>query len=109
MRYEHSPHLKFCSLSSEIAEEHFFSHKFDYSIDSIILFKNGTYYSKSDAVLELIPFLKPSFMVLKLGWIVPRVVRDAVYDLIAKHRHKIIKQNDTCHIPTIDISKRFLT
>jgi predicted DCC family thiol-disulfide oxidoreductase YuxK len=41
-----------------------------------------------------------------LGMLVPRIIRDAVYDLVARHRLEIAAQ--ACMLPTPDQRARFL-
>jgi len=40
--------------------------------------------------------------------IVPRFIRDAVYDLIAKKRYRLFGRQNECMVPTPDLKKRFL-
>jgi len=39
---------------------------------------------------------------------VPLFVRDAVYDLIARNRHKIVRADASCLLPTPEQRLRFL-
>lgn len=42
------------------------------------------------------------------GEIVPRVLRDAVYRFVARHRYRVFGQKDACRIPTPEERARFL-
>lgn len=44
---------------------------------------------RSAAVLRVAEYLGAPWSLAGLGWLVPRVVRDAVYDLVARHRHRL--------------------
>ena len=44
-----------------------------------------------------------------LGSIVPRFVRDGVYDFVARHRHKIIRADPSCLLPSPEQRARFIT
>ena len=43
-----------------------------------------------------------------LGSLVPRPVRDRVYDVIAKHRYSWFGKRDTCRLPSAEERPRFL-
>ncbi len=58
---------------------------------SIVLFENGKVYVKSGAVLRVLKRLKGAFPLLYGLKLVPRKIRDSIYDLISKHRHEVFK------------------
>lgn len=68
-------------------------------VDSIILSQEGRYFIKSTAVLRLIRFL-PGWKLLYFLIIVPRPLRDIVYDIIARIRYRIWGRNMSCDIGT---------
>jgi predicted DCC family thiol-disulfide oxidoreductase YuxK len=41
--------------------------------------------------------------------VVPRPLRDIVYDFIARHRYRWFGKRDTCMVPTPELRARFLT
>ena len=61
---------------------------------------------RSAAALRLARYLGGGWRVLAVFWIVPRPARDFVYDLIARHRHRIICRQ--CAAATADNQHRFL-
>ena len=64
---------------------------------------------RSTAVLRVLGYLGGAWAVLGLlGAIVPRFMRDRLYDFIARHRHRIIRGAAVCIIPTADERPRFL-
>jgi predicted DCC family thiol-disulfide oxidoreductase YuxK len=60
--------------------------------DSIHVFVENKLFSKSTAVLKLIPFLRPGCSLFLGLWLVPKCIRDWVYDLIAKNRQSLGRQ-----------------
>jgi predicted DCC family thiol-disulfide oxidoreductase YuxK len=76
--------------------------------DSIILLEDGRAHFRSDAALRIsrgLPFPWP----LLYGFIVvPRVIRDRVYDFIAARRYRWFGRRDVCMVPTPDLKQRFL-
>ncbi len=77
-------------------------------LESIILIKNEKYYHRSDAVLEIARDLGGLWPVCYGFKVIPRFIRDGVYNLIAKNRYKIFGRQDQCMIPTPALKARFL-
>jgi predicted DCC family thiol-disulfide oxidoreductase YuxK len=64
---------------------------------------------RSSAVLRVLKYLGGSWRALgAIGRVVPRFLRDSVYDLVAKHRHKLIRGAPACVVPTPEERARFL-
>ena len=64
---------------------------------------------RSTAVLEVARYLGGIWRVLgALGRVVPRALRDATYDLVARHRQQIAGRADACLLPTPDQRVRFI-
>ena len=64
---------------------------------------------RSSAVLRVLRYLGGAWsLVAWAGTLVPRSVRDRVYDFIARHRHKLVRGAPACVIPTPDQRERFL-
>ena len=102
------PQIKFCSLDSNFAREHFQANNFVYKVDSILLFSKGKYHSKSEAILRLFSFLKQAFRLLQIGKLLPLTFRDYLYDVVGKNRYALVKKNASCAIPTHTNRNRFL-
>lgn len=62
---------------------------------------------RSGAALRLARYLGGAWHLLAALWIVPRPVRDAAYDLVARNRHRVMGRR-RCAVPTADTSHRFL-
>lgn len=103
------PHTKFhfASFSSDFAKEWFLESRMDQ--DTIILLENQKIYTKSDAALRIASALKGLYPLLGIFRIVPRIIRDKVYDWIATHRYQWFGKKDHCMIPTEANKKRFLS
>ncbi len=81
----------FYSLNSNEGRE--FLQKYNYPEDyseSIVLVENGKAYIKSDAALRVARNLNGILPVIYRFTIVPKRIRDSVYDFVSRHRHKII-------------------
>lgn len=76
--------------------------------DSFILFYHGQYYTKSAAALRAARLMSGLWPILYAGIILPRFVRDWVYDLVARNRYKWFGKRSECMIPTPELRARFL-
>ena len=78
------------------------------NIDSIILITSKKTYTKSSAALTVAKHLKGLYPLLYVFYIVPKPIRDIVYDFIAKNRYKWYGKKDNCMIPTPELKSKFL-
>lgn len=77
------------------------------TFNSFILFENGKVFTRSAAALKMFSQLR-RWKWVKIFWIVPKFIRDAVYNLIAKNRYKWFGKKEECWLPTPDLKARFL-
>lgn len=75
--------------------------------NSFILFQEGKIYTRSTGALKMFEQLK-GWKWVKIFWLVPKFIRDAVYNLIAKNRYKWFGKKEECWVPTAELKKRFL-
>ena len=76
---------------------------------SVILFYKGRYYTRSAAVLYTVRLLGGFLSVLYAGIIIPRFIRDGIYNFIARNRYKWFGKKNECMIPTPELKERFLS
>ena len=76
-------------------------------VDSIILIENQNVYIKSAAVLRIAKHLGGLYPLLYAFVIIPPVIRDFVYDVIARNRYKWFGENDACGVNTLDEDRFF--
>jgi predicted DCC family thiol-disulfide oxidoreductase YuxK len=93
LNHEKDSKVLFSALDTAAANE-FLSKQPSYKReeDTVYFFDGNQLYSKSTAVLKLLPFLKGYLLMLRLGWLLPRSMRDSVYDFVAKRRQRIVKE-----------------
>ena len=77
------------------------------TFNSFILFEDGKIITRSTAALKIFSQLK-GWKWVKIFWIVPKFIRDVVYNLIAKNRYKWFGKRNECWLPTPDLKARFL-
>lgn len=109
LKHEKKPEIYFTSIQSEIGIKILNQHGINPNeVDSLVLIEKNKAYVKSSAALRTLPYLKGLY---PLGFgliIIPKFIRNMVYDFIAKNRYKWYDKTETCMVPEKDLVKRFL-
>lgn len=100
--------FQFASLQSPVGKKLLKEHHVPPNEDSLILLDQGRYYSKSTAALLIAKSLTGFWKWCYVFIIVPKPIRDLIYQLIAKNRYKLFRHNASCPIPSKEMRKRFL-
>jgi predicted DCC family thiol-disulfide oxidoreductase YuxK len=114
LRHERHGVLRFAPLQSELAAAIRGRHPELEGVDSMVWVENGgegrgeRVAVRSDAALEVARYLGWPWRALGAGWLVPRGLRDAVYDLVARHRHRLFSDPEACYLPPSDVRSRFI-
>lgn len=77
------------------------------TFNSFILYQDGGIYTRSTAALKMFQQLK-GWKWVRIFWIVPKFIRDGVYNLVAKNRYKWFGEKNECWLPTPELKARFL-
>lgn len=75
---------------------------------SIVLIEGGRCYRQSTAALRVLRRLKGAWPLLYAFVVVPRPMRDAVYDWLAANRYRWFGKRDRCRVPTPELEAHFL-
>ncbi|WP_410005240.1 thiol-disulfide oxidoreductase DCC family protein [Aequorivita nionensis] len=101
--------FKFAALQSEIGQQLISKFNIDTSkVDSIIFIDGEKHYTKSSAALHIAKQLSGAYPLLFGFMIVPKFLRNSVYDYIAKNRYKWFGKKESCMIPTAELKSKFL-
>lgn len=101
--------FKFASLQSNIAKELLKNlNVSDVGSGTFVLIEDGDVYSRSDAALKVCKHLSGMWPLMRLFSIVPRFIRDWVYNLISKNRYRWFGKLDSCMIPSPGMENKFL-
>ncbi len=76
--------------------------------DTMVFVDAGRALVRSDAALAAAKYLRFPWWLARVGLVVPRVVRDAVYRLVARNRYRWFGRTEACRLPTPDLRARFL-
>ncbi len=101
--------FRFAALQSEVGEKLVSKFNIDTSkTDSIILIDGEKYFEKSSAALHIAKHLSGGWPLLYSFIILPKFIRDSVYNFIAKNRYKWYGKKESCMIPTPELQAKFL-
>lgn len=99
----------FASLQSDYAQQHLKEAQLPEGfLDSLVLMDKGKYYTQSSAALRIAKQLDGAWPLMYGFIIVPKFIRDAVYNFIARNRYKWFGKKEQCWIPTPDLKARFV-
>lgn len=102
--------LYFSSLQSDFAQN-FLSSKgiTDVDMSTIYYYHQKGFKKKSKAVFSIMRQFRGGYRVLGAGLsILPALITDFFYDLVARNRYKIAGRRDSCRVPTTQERARFI-
>ncbi|MEO8357125.1 MAG: thiol-disulfide oxidoreductase DCC family protein [Chloroflexota bacterium] len=110
LQREKSPIFQFASIQSEAGQDllKWCGLPADFG-EAVILIDHGKIHLGSTAALKIGQYLKfPWSLLSYMGFIVPKFIRDWVYNQITGHRYQWFGKEDVCIIPTENRKERFL-
>ncbi|MEO8197730.1 MAG: DCC1-like thiol-disulfide oxidoreductase family protein [Thermoanaerobaculia bacterium] len=78
------------------------------TLDSVVLVDGERCWVRSAAALEVLRRLGGPWALLRVFGLLPRAVRDAIYDRVARRRYRWFGRRDECWLPTPELRRRFL-
>ncbi|RPJ26370.1 MAG: DUF393 domain-containing protein [Chloroflexi bacterium] len=110
LQREKKPTFQFASIQSEAGKELLEGCGLpqDYA-EAIVFIDRGMVQLGSTAALKIGGYLKfPWSFLARLGFVIPKSIRDWVYHQIAQHRYQWFGKREVCMVPTKDLKARFL-
>ncbi len=77
-------------------------------LQTLLLVDGPTRWQHTAAILRILHHLGWPWRAAWLGWLVPAVLRDALYRWVARHRYRVFGRTETCMVPPSDVAARFL-
>src|SRR5581483_8153825 len=114
LRHERAPGaLRFASLQSDVGAAVRDAHPELAGVDSVIWYEHSEHgdlvLARSAATIAVLRYLGGGWRLLgALLRAVPRPVRDWGYDVVARHRHQLVRNDASCLLPTPEQRARFL-
>jgi predicted DCC family thiol-disulfide oxidoreductase YuxK len=114
LRHDRRRTLRFASLQGAFGAEVRARHPELAGADTVVWLEPGSnerserVLLRSDAALRVAAYLGGWFHLARVAAILPRPVRDAAYNLVARHRHQLTGEAPNCLVPAPDARARFL-
>jgi predicted DCC family thiol-disulfide oxidoreductase YuxK len=115
LRHDHSDVFRFASLQSAGAEEILKRHGASAAdLDTFYVVADPGQpsehlFARSDAVAYVLRELGAGWKFVAVLWkLLPRAVRDGLYNLVARHRYQIFGRFDVCRLPDPWVRHKFL-
>ncbi|MFK7809688.1 MAG: thiol-disulfide oxidoreductase DCC family protein [Saprospiraceae bacterium] len=101
--------FRFAALQSDVGRQLLQKHNLSPDdMDTVVLVMNDKAYTRSSAALHVLRRLGMPFSLLSVFLILPKFLRDFVYDFIARNRYKWFGRQESCWMPTPELKSRFL-
>jgi predicted DCC family thiol-disulfide oxidoreductase YuxK len=110
IRHDRKKKLKFAPLQSDAGKE--IIRPFNLPIKhltSVILIDEGKAYTQSSAVFRICKYLNGGWKLFYGMIIIPKFIRDFLYNIIARNRYRWFGKKESCMMPTNEIRERFLS
>ena len=110
IRRDPATRIRFAAMQSKVGQALLARHGLPPSdYQSFVVLDADRVLLRSDAALRIAGELVAPWPLLgRLGRVVPRRLRDGLYDLVARHRYRWFGRYDACLVPSPDIMARFL-
>ena len=114
LKRDHNAVFRFASLQSSVAQQILIRHGITpdaldtFYVVSDFATPGERVLSKSAAALYVAAKLGPVWKAAAVLRILPRRMRDAIYDTIARHRYRVFGRYDTCPLPEARYRERFI-
>ena len=112
IRHDRRRELRFAALQSEYGKSVVARHPELQNIDSLVLVDtaNGEekFSTHSTAALQIASYLGGWWKFFLIAYVVPRPLRDVLYNLFARYRYRLFGRYESCPIPSPEIRSRFI-
>lgn len=109
IRQDKQKALRFAALQSEAGQELLAQYGLQgEALNTFVFIENGKAYGRSTAALHLYKKLPWYWQWTQAFWIVPKFIRNGVYNFIAKKRYQWFGKKEECMVPSPEAKSRFL-
>ncbi|HXU35834.1 MAG TPA: DCC1-like thiol-disulfide oxidoreductase family protein [Blastocatellia bacterium] len=114
LHFEKQKTMLFAALQSDYGKSILALHPELEGIDSMVFVESlvdaskGRVFVRSDAVLQVARYLGGVWNLAVAAYIIPRSIRDYLYDQFAKRRYRWFGKLNACMVPSPEVRARFL-
>jgi len=91
--------LRYASLQSGFSKKALQDEGLDITSGTIVFYDDQKVYTKSAAILKIFRRLGGIYRLAMIFYILPPVLRDAIYDWIARNRYRWFGKYESCPVP----------
>jgi len=99
-------HFLFAPLQSELGRRLCMAERQELG-DTVLVYSDEKLFSRSDAVARIAARLSFPWNLARVISYAPRAIRDWVYNLVARNRHRVLKMSE-CPVPSVEDRHRFV-
>lgn len=104
-----SRHLfRFASLQSKEAQAILSRYGVTIQMDTIYLVQDGELHDRSSAALRIMAKLSAPWPLMAVFLVIPKPLRDWVYNIVGKNRYRLFGRTDACQLPDEAVRRYFL-
>ena len=104
--------FRFATLQSEIAKITLPASGYPLqsvqNVDNLVYIRLGKLMIKSNAMLSIAVDIGGVYKATALLYVIPKLIRDVIYDAFARRRYGWFGKNEFCRVPTVNELTRFL-
>ena len=101
--------MQFATLQGETAKTLLPEYGIDpTTLTTVVFIDGGRAYTQSSAALRICKYLNRGWPLLYGFMIVPRFLRNALYNLVARNRYRWFGRKESCMLPPPAMRNRFL-
>ena len=109
LRHDHHARLRLCPLQSSTAERLLAPRGVNPArLETLVLLEGEHLWERSDAVLRMLNLLGRPWSWFQGFRVIPRPLRDWLYNRIAASRYRLFGRRESCRLPSADERARFL-
>jgi predicted DCC family thiol-disulfide oxidoreductase YuxK len=115
LRHDRRGTLRFAALDGSFGRAVLARHPELKSVDSVLWYEPASdgqserLLTRSAVALRVARYLGGVWRLAGVARLIPRPVRDSLYDLVARHRHGLVRGGPQCLVPTAEQRGRFLS
>jgi predicted DCC family thiol-disulfide oxidoreductase YuxK len=114
LKHDRRGTMRFAALQSDFGKAAIERHQDMKGVDSVIFLEQSdatgdeVACARSTAALRVASYLGGLWRAFLIAYILPRPLRDSLYDFVARNRYKILGKHESCMLPPSDARERFL-
>lgn len=109
LRHDHEGILRFASIQGVTGKALLSQAHLELEgLETLLLIDGQQVWQHTGAIFRVLSALGWPWRLAWIGWLVPALVRDPLYRLLARNRYRVFGRLDECAMPPADHKVRFL-